>query len=113
MSVVDNKTIDAVALTDDKKGVVLLITDHIDWEEEYQHLLMLQEKINIYISFLEEKQYEDIYHEDDIAYGIIEIHFLYNITSNVEKFLQSVQNQIAELGIKIQYSVSEEGINET
>ena len=30
MSVVDNKTVDGVALTDDKKGIFLLITDHLE-----------------------------------------------------------------------------------
>lgn len=30
-----------------------------------------------------------------------------------KKFLQSVQNQVAELGIKIQYSVSQEEADET
>ena len=54
MSVVDNKTVDGVALTDDKKGIILLITDHLEWKDEYQHLIMLQAKINAYISFLEE-----------------------------------------------------------
>lgn len=113
MSVVDNKTVDGIALTSDKNGIILLITDHLDWNDEYQHLMILQEKINAYIFFLEEKQYEDIYKGQNIVYGIIEIHFLYELTSNGEKFLQSVQNQVAELGIKIQYSVSQEGINET
>lgn len=112
MSVVDNKTVDGVALTDDKNGIILLITDHLDWRDEYQHLVMLQEKINVYISFFEEKQYEDIYKES-ITYGIIEIHFLYSLTTNAEKFLQSVQNQVAELGVKIQYCVSEDGTDET
>ena len=46
MSVVDNKTVDGVALTDDKKGIILLITDHLEWKDEYQHLIMLQAKIN-------------------------------------------------------------------
>lgn len=113
MSVVENKTVDGMALTDDKKGIILLITDHVNWEDEYQHLLMLQEKINVYISFLEEKQYMETYKDECIKYGIIEIHFLYNLTSNAEKFLQSVQNQVAKLGVKIQYYVSQEGINET
>ncbi|MFR3037866.1 MAG: DUF6572 domain-containing protein [Agathobacter rectalis] len=35
----------------------------MDWRDEYQHLVMLQEKINVYITFLEQKQYEDIYKE--------------------------------------------------
>ena len=112
MSVVDNKTIDGIALTDDKKGIILLITDHVDWRDEYQHLVMLQKKINVYISYLEEKQYEDIYKGEDIIYGIIEIHFLHSLTINAEKFLQSVQNQVGELGVKIQYCVSQEEVDE-
>ena len=112
MSVVDNKTIDGVALTNDKNGIILLIADHLDWSDEYQHLMMLQRKINVYITFLEEKQYEEIYKGEEIVYGVIEIHFLYNLTVNAEKFLQSVQNQVAELGIKIQYCVSQEETDE-
>lgn len=111
MSVVDNKTVDGAGLTDDK-GIILLITDHLDWSDEYQHLVMLQEKINAYITFLEEKQYEEIYKEEEIGYGIIEIHFLHNLTDNAKKFLQAVQNQVAELGIKIQYCVSQENVDE-
>ena len=110
MSIIDNRTIDGAALTDDK-GILLLLTDHLDWSDEYQHLMMLQDKINAYITFLEEKQYEEIYKEAEIIYGIIEIHFLYNLTDNAKKFLQVAQNQIAELGIKIQYCVSQEETN--
>ena len=123
MSVVDNKTVDGVALTDDKNGIILLITDHVDWSDEYRHLVnwiriygyidfVEYEKINVYITFFEEKQYEEIYKEEEIAYGVIEIHFLHNLTVNAEKFLQSVQNQVAELGIKIQYCVSQEEADE-
>lgn len=112
MSVIDNKTVDGVALTDDKKGIILLITDHVDWSDEYQHLVMLQEKINVYITFLEEKQYEEIYKGEEISYGVIEIHFLHNLTVNAEKFLQSVQDQISEIGVKIQYCISKEATDE-
>ena len=112
MSVIDNKTVDGVALTDDKKGIILLITDHVDWSDEYQHLVMLQEKINVYITFLEEKQYEEIYKGEEISYGVIEIHFLHNLTVNAEKFLESVQDQISEIGVKIQYCISKEATDE-
>ena len=70
--------------------------------------MILQEKINTYLGFLEEKQYEEMYKEETITYGIIEIHFLYSLTDNAEKFLQAVQNQVAQHGIRIQYYVSEE-----
>lgn len=106
MSVIDNNTIDAMALTEDNKGIALLITDHLDWSDEYKHLITLQEKINTYVAFLEEKQYEDTYKNTTITYGIIEIHFLYEITSNAEKFLQSIQDQAGELGIRIECYIS-------
>lgn len=113
MSVVDIGTVDGMALTEDKQGVILLITDHLDWENEYSHLIMLQEKINAYISFLEEKQYSEIYPDADISYDIIEIHFLYELTNNAEKFLHSVDNQLHELGINIRYCIAGEENDES
>ena len=113
MSVVDDNTVDGIALTDDNEGIVLLLSDHLDWDDEYNHLLILQEKLNAYIYFLEEKQYEEIYSNVNIVYGIIDIHFLHKITKNVKKFLKSVQVQLEELGITMQYSITEENKNET
>lgn len=108
MSVVDNNTVDGVALTDDKNGIILLITDHLDWKEEYKHLTILQDKINAYVSFLEERQYVEIYPRESIKYGIIEIHFLYDLSCNAEKYIHTVNNQFNELGIEIRYYISKE-----
>ena len=102
MSVVDSTVVDGIALSENKNGIILLITDHLDWSEEYQHLMTLQEKINTYLGFLEEKQYEEMYKEETITYGIIEIHFQHNLTDNAENFLQAVQSQVAQYGIEIQ-----------
>lgn len=107
MSVIDNTSVDGIALTDDKCGIILLITDHLDWEDEYKHLILLQEKINAYVSFIEERQYEEIYPSESINYSIIEIHFLYNLTYNVVKFIHTVNNQLNESGISIRYYISE------
>ena len=46
MSVLDKESIDAVAITSDGVGIKLLISDHLVWTDEYEHLLLLQEKIN-------------------------------------------------------------------
>lgn len=107
MSVIDKKTIDSIAVTDDE-GIILLITDHLEWKDEYNHLVILQEKINAYISFLESGQYKDIYNNEEFRYGIIEIHFKYKLTEKANQFLRTVQNQISEIGLMIQYLVSEE-----
>lgn len=71
-------------------------------------MITLQEKINDYISFLENGQYKEIYSNKEFRYGIIEIHFKYNPTEKAKQFLNTVQSQISEIGLIIQYFVSEE-----
>ena len=43
MSVVESGVVDGIGLADNET-MKMLITDHLDWQDEYQHLLMLQEK---------------------------------------------------------------------
>jgi hypothetical protein len=59
MSIVEGDKIDMV-LTDKKKThAILVIADHLDWQEdEGEHLVLLQHKINAYIYFIESGQFE-------------------------------------------------------
>ena len=74
MSVVESGVVDGIGLADNET-MKMLITDHLDWQDEYQHLLMLQEKINSYIGFCESGQYQDVYADTSIKHIIFEIHF--------------------------------------
>jgi hypothetical protein len=56
MSVEQQHVIDAIGIENSSGTVMLTITDHLEWHNE--HLLLLQEKLNTYISFVEN---EDIY----------------------------------------------------
>lgn len=106
MSVMEQNVIDASAITDDKNGLVLMISDHLDWKNEYEHLFILQNKLNAYINFCETKQYSAIYKNSEIQYAVFEIHFLHEPTSKAIKFLNQVQEQVGELGIKIKCILS-------
>ena len=57
MSIVETKVVDIIAVPEwEPKNVILLITDHLKWGDKAQqgeHLLLLQEKINTYIAFIE------------------------------------------------------------
>ena len=106
MAIDNPNVIDGMAIDKERNILVLLLTDHLAWEgeealSEYDHLNLLQDKINSYISFLESEQYKENYPAESFAMAVIEIHFKYSITENCEKFLNAVQNQIGELGIKI------------
>ena len=72
MSVVESGVVDGIGLADNET-MKMLITDHLDWQDEYQHLLMLQEKINSYIGFCESGQYQDVYADTSIKHIIFEI----------------------------------------
>ncbi len=111
MAIDNANVIDGMAIDKNRKALRLLLTDHFAWNgnntlSEYDHLILLQEKINAYIRYLETKQYEEQYPKEEIVMAIIEIHFKYDITENCEKFLNTVQNQIGQYGIKIEAHIS-------
>ena len=107
MAIDNTNVIDGAGIDKERKEICLLLTDHLAWKgndslREYDHLMLLQEKINAYISYLETEQYKEQYPKEEINRAVIKIHFKYDITDNCEKFLNAVQNQIGQYGIKIE-----------
>ena len=95
--------VDGIAISsDDDSRLILLITDHLDWTNEYEHLLQLQNKINAYISFLESEQYRDIYPEKQFSTYSIEIHFKFEMTSNCIKLIETINKQLSANNILIE-----------
>ena len=105
MSVLDEKIVDGIALDQNGKCLCLLITDHLDWSREYDHLIALQNKINGYILFCENQQYCEIYPEARVEYAAFEIHFQHEPTEKAWKFLEEVQKQVNELGITLKCQI--------
>ena len=107
MSVLEKETIDGMALDQNGKVLRLLITDHIDWNDEYRHLVALQEKINAYIGFCEDRQYRQVYKDAPIESAVFEIHFRFEPTKKGWTFLEQVQRQINEMGIMLECHITE------
>ena len=60
MAVTDNRVIDIVSI--DKEGnTVLTISDHLDWSNTHDHLVLLQDKMNGYLAFIESGEIYDSY----------------------------------------------------
>lgn len=60
MAVDDKNVIDIISINPEGKAV-LTISDHLEWDTENNHLLILQDKINSYVDVLESGQIYDIY----------------------------------------------------
>lgn len=106
MSVVETNKIDGIAKGSNEGELFFLITDHLDWENEYEHLIILQDKINAYLSFIESEQYMEIYANDTFKNFVIEIHFKNKISENCKKFLKVVSDQVVDFNIQIQIEMS-------
>lgn len=107
MSISDSTVIDSMGLSKTENKIILLITDHLPWDEdfEYEHLMMLQDKINMYLTFIENKQYEDVYGKKQVEGYIIKIAFKYDITENCKKFLRTANNYLATMKIVIEIDI--------
>lgn len=110
MSIADLDKVDAMGLSQDGKRLCLFIADLLNWEDEYVHLDILQDKINSYVSFLEGEQWKSSFSQD-LEGATIQIDFLYEITPNCEKFLQAVQDQLGQYCIEIKVVVVDEDYN--
>lgn len=106
MSVIETDKIDGVGKGEEKGELMLLITDHLDWANEQEHLMALQNKINSYLGFIESKQYEEIYPNDSFEEYVIEIHFKNGISENCFHFLDVVANQVEHFNVKIRAEVA-------
>src|SRR5574344_2904069 len=102
MSVLDSDKLDGVAPNASNQiELIMLITDHLDWSDEGEHLFALQAKLNAYVHFWEDKQYVSVYPQYDFVSAKIEIRAKYPPSANCKKFLSVAQKQIQELNIYI------------
>ena len=53
MTVENPRVVDFVSIDPGTGAVVLTIADHLAWDGEGRHLATLQEKLNVYLSFIE------------------------------------------------------------
>lgn len=56
MSIEQLDKIDVISIDPISGNVVLDIADHLDWMDVEHHLMLLQDKINAYIKFIESEQ---------------------------------------------------------
>jgi hypothetical protein len=97
MSVEELKVVDIISTTREGR-VVLTISDHLDWKETRDHLLILQEKINSYLAFLESGEIFEKYPDAKNRGLGIKIVFTYQPTSEANFFLRKAKAIVEEAG---------------
>lgn len=101
MSILDTDKIDILQDDINSNNVLLIITDHLDWEYPYKHLAILEDKINAYIRYIESGQYESECPEfagKPIQITIVSKH---NYPVEAQNYLEKVQTVINAIGVSI------------
>ncbi|HLH96522.1 MAG TPA: DUF6572 domain-containing protein [Xanthobacteraceae bacterium] len=104
MTVEQNDKIDFVAFNRKSGDVHLIISDHLDWDEnEGAHLLALQDKLNTYLEFVESGQ---LYVEYSRAIGkkiYFDVIGKFPLSDEAAKFYRLAVNKIREYGYSLEF----------
>lgn len=102
MSITDKDVIDAVAY--ENGTLILEIYDHLDFEGEfeYDHMMMLQDKLNTYIWYIESEQYQETYPEKVFEDFSIRIHFLSETTELCKRYIENANRKLLSSNIHIE-----------
>jgi hypothetical protein len=102
MSVENNKVIDYITEKEDAK-VVLTISDHLEWDKDNEHLVVLQEKINSYLMAIESGQIYDKYPSSKGKQFVVSITLKYDPNENGKLFLSRVKSILSEAGYGFEF----------
>ncbi|MDR9865893.1 MULTISPECIES: DUF6572 domain-containing protein [Pseudomonas] len=107
MSITESKVIDIIAVPEgEPDNFVLVITDHLEWGDKAQqgeHLLLLQEKINTYIAFIEGGELLETYPPAKGKNPKIRINGLYELPEQGESFIDRVTEVVKGVGVGFEF----------
>lgn len=103
MAITDGDVIDGMAVERRDKTLILEIYDHLDFEGafEWDHITLLQDKLNTYLWYIDSRQYADVYPDEQFERFVINVHFLYEITDNCRKYIDVSNQKLSASNIKI------------
>ena len=96
MSVENPEVVDAIGIDNASGDVVLTISDHLEWDAAKTHLLVLQDKINRYIGFIESGELLTTYSKAEGRKIRIEVCCKYCHPKRVSRFL-TARNRLSKV----------------
>lgn len=104
MSIDNPNLIDFISISPENK-VVLTISDHFEWNDDNEHLLLLQNKINSYLEVIESNQIYKIYPDAKDKEITIQVSLKYSPNKEGKIFLDEVTNFLNSKNYDFTYSI--------
>ena len=106
MTIEQTNTIDFVTIHDASGDVWLTISDHLPWDtDEGRHLVLLQEKLNAYLRFIESGELVEKFPEATARKIVINLVGKFYLSEQGSRFFDLSQAEIAKAGFKLRFSL--------
>jgi hypothetical protein len=105
MSIDELNKIDRLMTDKKNKTVILLLSDHLDWKQEGAHLKLLQDKLNVYLDFIEKGELVQLRPDLEGLPVIIRVGAKYPLSGQAEKFYRLTGPIAAEIGVSLELRI--------
>jgi hypothetical protein len=105
MTIDQTDIVDFVSFEKTTGDVMLTISDHHDWSEnEGNHLMLLQSKLNYYLAFIESGELADKFPKARGCEVVIKIMGKYPLSKMAAQFIEIASATIHNAGFKLQFN---------
>jgi hypothetical protein len=108
MAIENTDLVDAIGVDNSTGNVILTIIDDMEWGGN-DHLIILQEKINSYLRFIESGEIIESYPDAMGRENLIGVMCKYPPDEEGADFLRRVANVVEDAGIRFTYQVFDSG----
>ena len=105
MSLSEVKQVDAIGEDKESGEIIVTLIDEMNWDNENNHLMLLQEKINNYLSFVESGEIQISYPSSVDKKVDINVIMQYEPSEKGITFLDKVKEIVMNAGIGFKYGV--------
>ena len=106
MSIEQTNVVDLVTIEGGTGNVLLTVSDHLPWEtDEGNHLLLLQEKMNAYLRFIESGELVRKYPEAEGSSAVINVVGKFPLSAQAQLFLQQAAEMIQGAGHELRFTL--------
>lgn len=103
MALLDSDTVDAISINPEGE-VVLNLIDELPWGEN-EHLVLLQDKINAYIRFVESGEIFDSYPKAKDKSIVFKIISKFEVDDNGMDFIEKLKPILSDINIAVRYEL--------
>ncbi|GIU52484.1 hypothetical protein TUM4438_45340 [Shewanella sairae] len=106
MTIMQEDVIDLFYVNEEENYISLIISDHLEWDEKNEKLLLLQRKINTYLAYLESGQVYETNPESKDMNVYIALTSMYAPNEEALKFFRLLVPIVEDAGFHFKWSVA-------